>query len=99
VIRGAIPDEVRRSMELWVGCVAGALQDTEYVAKLRAAGFADVEVDPWRVYDFEDARTFLAESGLDVDRIAPQVEGRVASSFIRARKPNATARCGPDCCQ
>jgi arsenite methyltransferase len=98
VIRGAVPAEVRRSMELWVGCVAGALEDTEYANKLRAAGFTDVEVDPWRVYDIEDARAFLADGGLDVDRIAAEVDGRVASAFIRARKPEVSACCGPDCC-
>jgi len=98
VIRGAVPAEVRRSMELWVGCVAGALEDTEYASKLRAAGFTDVEVDPWRVYDIEDARAFLADGGLDVDRIAAEVDGRVASAFIRARKPEVSACCGPDCC-
>jgi arsenite methyltransferase len=98
VIRGEVPAEVRRSMELWVGCVAGALEETEYADKLRAAGFTDVEVDPWRVYDVEDARAFLAEAGLDVDRIATEVNGRVASAFIRARKPAAAACCGPDCC-
>jgi arsenite methyltransferase len=98
VIRGEVPAEVRRSMELWVGCVAGALEETEYADKLRAAGFTDVEVDPWRVYDVEDVRAFLAEAGLDVDRIATEVNGRVASAFIRARKPAAAACCGPDCC-
>jgi len=98
VIRGAVPAEVRRSMELWVGCVAGALEDTEYASKLRAAGFTDVEVDPWRVYDIEDARAFLADGGLDVDRIAAEVDGRVASAFIGARKPEVSACCGPDCC-
>jgi len=87
VVRGEMPAEMRRSMELWVGCVAGALQDEEYASKLQAAGFADVEVDPWRTYSVEDARGFLTESGLDVDRVAPQVEGRVVSAFIRARKP------------
>ena len=98
VIRGEVPAEVRRSMELWVGCVAGALEETEYADKLRAAGFTDVEVDPWRVYHVEDARAFLAEAGLDVDRIATEVNGRVASAFIRARKPAAAVCCGPDCC-
>jgi arsenite methyltransferase len=98
VIRGAVPAEIRRSMELWVGCVAGALQDQEYTSKLQAAGFVDVEVEPWRVYQIEDARAFLSESGLDVDAIAPQVDGRVASAFVRARKPQADACCGPTCC-
>jgi SAM-dependent methyltransferase len=86
VIRGELPAEIRRSMELWVGCVAGALRDEEYVSKLQAAGFTDVELDPWRVYRANDARAFLAEAGIDVDRIAPQVDGKVASAFIRARK-------------
>ena len=72
--------------------------EDEYVAKLKAAGFADVEVEPWRVYQVDDARAFLAEAGIDVDRIAPQVEGKFASAFIRARKPEAKACCGPTCC-
>ncbi len=98
VIRGEVPAAVRRSMELWVGCVGGALRDDEYVAKLEEAGFIDVELDPWRVYHVNDARTFLAEAGIDVDQIAPQVDGKVASAFIRARKPEAKACCGPACC-
>ncbi len=98
VIRGEIPDAMRRNMELWVGCVAGALRDTEYAEKLRAAGFDNVEVDPWRVYEPEDARSFLEAGGLDVEGLAPQVEGRVASAFIRAHKPTAAPCCGPGCC-
>ncbi len=98
VIRGDAPPEVRRSMELWVGCVAGALRDDDYVSKLQAAGFMDVELDPWRVYQIEDARTFLAEAGIDVDAIAPAVDGKIASAFIRARKPETKACCGPTCC-
>ena len=98
VMRGDVPSEIRRSLELWVGCVAGALRDDEYVAKLQAAGFAEAAVEPWRIYQVEDARTFLAEAGVDVDRIAPAVDGKVASAFIRARKPEATACCGPTCC-
>jgi len=92
VVRGeesALPPEVRRSMELWTGCVAGALEEREYAARLGAAGFADVDVEPWRVYRAADARAFLAESGLDVDVVAPQVDGRFASAFVRARKPHA----------
>ena len=87
VVRGEVPPAIRRSMELWVGCIAGALEETEYSAKLRAAGFADVEIEPWRVYKIADARAYLAETGVDVDRLAPQVEGKFASAFIRARKP------------
>ena len=98
VVRGDVPADVRRSMELWVGCIAGALEETEYAAKLRAAGFTDVEVEPWRIYSIDDARGFLAESGIDVDRVAPQIEGRIASAFVRARKSEARSCCGPDCC-
>ena len=89
VVLGEVPAEVRRSLELWVGCVAGALRDREYAAKLAAAGFVDVEVEPWRVYQADDARAFLAAAGLDVDAVAAQIDGRVASAFIRARKPDA----------
>jgi len=98
VVRGQVPAAVRRSMELWVGCIAGALEEREYDAKLRAAGFADVEVEPWRIYDVEDARSFLTEAGLDVDRLAPEMKGRFVSAFVRARKPKAESCCGPECC-
>src|SRR5262245_36581548 len=98
VIRGAVPSEVRRSLELWVGCVAGALEEREYIAKLGAAGFVEVDLDPWRVYRIDDARDFPAQSGIDVDKVAPEVEGKVASAFIRARKPEASACCDPTCC-
>jgi len=88
VVRGGdVPADVRRNMELWVGCIAGALEEQDYAAKLRRAGFADVEIDIWRVYNVEDARAFLTEAGLDVDRIAPLVKDKFASAFIRARKP------------
>jgi hypothetical protein len=85
-------------MELWVGCIAGALEERQYADKLRAAGFADVEVEPWRTYQIDDARAFLAESGIDVDRVVPEVEGRVSSAFVRARKPETKSCCGPACC-
>jgi arsenite methyltransferase len=98
VVRGQVPDDIRRSMELWVGCVAGALEEAEYIAKLRGAGFIEVEVEPWRVYEIDDARSFLAEAGLEVDRLAPAVTGKVASAFIRARKPETVSCCGPTCC-
>jgi len=98
IVRGEVPADVRRNMELWVGCIAGALTDAEYMSKLASAGFTDIELDPWRVYHVEDARAFLTDSGLDVDALAPQVEGRFASAFIRARKPAAAACCGPQCC-
>jgi SAM-dependent methyltransferase len=98
VVRGPVPVEVQRSMELWVGCVAGALQETDFAAKLAAAGFQEVEVEPWRVYNVEDARSFLTEGGLDVDALAPQVTDKFASAFVRARKPQAKTCCGPECC-
>jgi SAM-dependent methyltransferase len=98
VVRGELPPEVRRSMELWVGCIAGALQDDEYVAGLRAAGFAEVAVEPWRVYHVDDARAVLSRSGVDVERLAPEIDGAFASAFIRATKPAARACCGPACC-
>ena len=91
IVRGDVPADVRRSVELWVGCIAGALEEQDYAAKLQSAGFVDVEIEPWRVYKIDDARAFLSESGIDVDRIAPQVEGRFASAFIRGRKPEASA--------
>jgi len=98
VVRGEVPAEVRRNMELWVGCIAGALEERDYAAKLTAAGFEQVDVDPWRVYQVNDARAFLTESGIDVDAMAPQVDGKFASAFIRATKPQARACCGPSCC-
>ena len=98
VVRGEVPADVRRSMELWVGCIAGALEEREYQQKLQAAGFVDVAIEPWRVYQVEDARSFLTDAGLDVDRLAPDIEGRFASAFIRARKRAAQPCCGPDCC-
>ena len=91
VVRGAVPDEVRRNMELWIGCVAGALEESEYVAKLSAAGFDSVEVQPWRIYQVEAARSFLAGSGVDVNTMAPEVDGKFASAFVRARKPATAA--------
>jgi SAM-dependent methyltransferase len=89
VVRGEVPAEVRRSMELWVGCIAGALTETDYVEKLTAAGFDGIDIEPTRVYSIEDARQFLAGEGLDVDAIAPQVEGKFMSAFVRATKPAA----------
>jgi len=98
VVRGDVPADIRRNMELWVGCIAGALEETEFASKLRAAGFADVEVESWRIYKLDDARAFLTDSGVDVDRMAPQVEDRFASAFVRARKPEPKTCCGPTCC-
>jgi arsenite methyltransferase len=87
VVRGPVPQDIRRSMELWVGCVAGALSDEEYRQKLASAGFEAIEIEPTRIYDVRDARQFLGAAGLDADAIAPQVEGKFMSAFIRARKP------------
>jgi arsenite methyltransferase len=98
VFTGDMPDAVKRSLELWVGCVSGALSDTEYRAKLAGAGFTEVEIETTRVYSVDDARAFLASSGVDVDAIAPLLEGRVTSAFVRASKPGATSCCGPTCC-
>ena len=96
VVRGGVPDEVRKSMLLWVGCIAGALQDSEYISKLAKAGFSKIEIEPTRVYNIKDARAFLSTEGVDVDAIAAEVEGKFASAFIRAVKPAAC--CGPTCC-
>jgi len=99
VVRGELPAQIRRSMEQWVGCVAGALSETDYRAKLLAAGFGSVDVDVTREYSFDDARTFLSSEGLDADRLAREVDGRVVSAFVRAAKPaTAEACCGPTCC-
>ena len=98
VVRGDVPADVRRSMELWVGCIAGALRDTEYVDTLRSAGFENAEVEPWRIYTVDDARAFLTDAGIDADQLAPIVQDKFASAFVRARKPEANACCGPSCC-
>ena len=87
VCRGEIPSAVRRSMELWVGCIAGALEENEYRRLLADAGFVDIDIEPTRIYAFEDARSILAGAGLDADVLAREVSGRVMGAFIRARKP------------
>ena len=87
VVRGEVPAQIRRSIELWIGCVAGALEEDDYRAKLAKAGFEDIEVEPTRIYRAEDAREFLTGAGLDADAIAPAVDGKFMSAFIRARKP------------
>jgi arsenite methyltransferase len=97
VTLGDVPAAVRRSMMLWVGCMAGALEQQDYRAKLAAAGFSDIDFEVTRTYNVEDARHFLSEAGIDVDSIAPLVEGRFISAFIRASKP-AQSCCGPSCC-
>ena len=97
VVRGAVPEAVRNNMLLWVGCIAGALQDYEYVSKLAKAGFTSIDIEPTRVYSVEDAREFLSGQGIDVDAMAPQVEGKFMSAFVRAAKPEG-ACCAPGCC-
>lgn len=96
VTRGEVPPDVRQNMLLWVGCLAGALEDDDYMAKLAKAGFDGIEIEPTRVYDIEDARAFLSGQGVDVNAVAPQIEGKFMSAFIRARKPSAC--CPPGCC-
>jgi arsenite methyltransferase len=99
VVRGEVPQEIRRSIELWVGCVAGALSDTEYKEKLAAAGFESVDIEATRVYDVNDAREFLRSSGVDADSIATQVKDKFISAFVRAQKPKAYSCCEPACCK
>ncbi|MFP5203979.1 MAG: arsenite methyltransferase [Acidobacteriota bacterium] len=96
VARGAVPDAVRESMMLWVGCIAGALEEQDYIAKLAAAGFSDISVEPTRVYEIEDARQFLEGQGVDVDAVAAQAAGTLMSAFVRAAKPAPC--CGGGCC-
>lgn len=106
VVRGEIPPEIRRSMELWVGCVAGALEEREFERLLLEAGFEDPSLEATRVYEPDDARAVLEEAGVDVDALAESVDGRILSAFVRARKPAAVAAagsdeapcCGPACC-
>src|SRR6266481_5385139 len=98
VLRGEVPAEIRKSMELWVGCIAGALQETEYVNKLDAAGFDAIEVEPTRVYQVDEAREFLEAAGFDAARVGPLVKDKFMSAFLRATKPIGMPCCGTDCC-
>ena len=99
VVRGEVPAEIRRSMELWVGCIAGALEENEYREKLARAGFESIEIETTRVYKSEEARDFLAAAGLDPETVGPQIDGKFISAFVRAVKPvNAAACCGSGCC-
>ena len=98
VVHGDVPAGIRKSMELWVGCVAGALNAADYRAKLDAAGFGDITIEDTRGYSLDDARAFLAGEGVDVDALAKEVGGKFASAFVRATKPGAQTCCGPDCC-
>ncbi len=89
ITRGEVPEPIRRDILLWVGCIAGALSDAEYIAKLEKAGFAAISIEPTRLYHLDDARVFLTGKGIDVDAIAPQVDGKFMSGFVRASKPAA----------
>jgi len=97
VTRGEMLPEIRKNVLLWVGCVAGALEENDYRSKLASAGFEQIDLEPTRVYHIEDAREFLAGQDIDVDAIAPQVDGKFISAFIRAVKPQQPC-CGPTCC-
>jgi SAM-dependent methyltransferase len=97
VTRGQVNDEIRKSMLLWVGCVAGALDEGEYRSKLKTAGFDEITIEPTRIYRIEDAHEFLSSAAVNVDAIAPQVDGKFMSAFVRAVKPKTC--CGPTCCQ
>jgi arsenite methyltransferase len=104
VVRGEVPADVRRSMELWVGCVAGALEEQEFTSLLADSGFVDIDIEPTRVYKSADARTFLQESGINIDANLDAIDGKFMAAFVRATKPMAKAPvtaapcCGPDCC-
>jgi 2-polyprenyl-3-methyl-5-hydroxy-6-metoxy-1,4-benzoquinol methylase len=89
VVRGEVPPEIQRNMELWVGCMAGALEESEYLAKLTQAGFEAASIEPTRIYHIEDARELLSSQGIDVEAIAPLVDGKFMSGFVRARKPGS----------
>jgi arsenite methyltransferase len=103
VTRGEVDPQIRQNILLWVGCVAGALEENEYRDKLVAAGFEQVEIEPTRIYRVEDAREFLTAKGLDVDALAPQADGKFMSAFVRAAKAKSAktteACCAPGCCQ
>src|SRR5271165_2041852 len=105
VTRGTVPEQLRRDVLLWAGCIAGALEENEYRLKLAVAGFEAISVEPTRIYEIDDAREFLAGEGVHVDAIAPLVDGKFMSAFMRAKKPGqsaaekATACCAPTCCQ
>jgi arsenite methyltransferase len=93
VVRGEVPAEIRKNMELWVGCIAGALSDYDYVAKLARAGFVEIAIEPTRVYNAEDARAFLSTKGIDADAIAPLVNDKFISAFVRAQKSSTAKSC------
>ncbi len=99
VTRGEMLPEIRKNVLLWVGCIAGALEESDYRARLATAGFSAIDIEPTRIYKVEDAREFLRGQGLDVEAIAPQIDGKFFSAFVRAVKPaDAKSCCGPACC-
>lgn len=98
VTRGEMLPEIRKNVLLWVGCVAGALEENEYRAKLANVGFKEIEIEPTRIYRIEDAREFLSGQNIDVDAIAPEVDGKFMSAFVRAVKPESKSCCSPTCC-
>ena len=100
VTRGEMLPELRQSVLAWIGCIAGALEENEYRGKLGAAGFEQIDLEPTRIYCTEDAREFLTGQGIDVDALAPQVDGKFMSAFVRAVKPKLQQQtcCGPTCC-
>jgi hypothetical protein len=99
VTKGQVPEQLRQDMLLWVGCIAGALEQDDYKSKLMAAGFAQPSIEPTRIYRVEDAREFLVAQGIDVDAMAHQVDGKFMGAFIRAEKPGVDAACcAPSCC-
>jgi 2-polyprenyl-3-methyl-5-hydroxy-6-metoxy-1,4-benzoquinol methylase len=100
VTRGAMAPEIQESVLLWVGCVAGALEENEYRTRLASAGFEQIDIEPTRIYRVEDAREFLSAEGVNVDAIAPQVDGKFMSAFVRGVKPSLATKacCGPNCC-
>jgi ubiquinone/menaquinone biosynthesis C-methylase UbiE len=102
VVKGEVPSDIKRSMELWIGCVAGALEEAEFKQLLAGAGFGDVDIEPTRIYKAADAKTFLAEAGLDRPGLAESIDGRFMSAFVRATKPGGPAKadcgCAPGCC-
>ena len=101
VVKGAVPDDIRKSMELWIGCVAGALEEAEYRQLLAGAGFGGIDLEPTRIYKAADAKSFLADAGLDRPGMAESIDGKFMSAFVRATKPGGETRacgCGPTCC-
>jgi len=99
VTKGEMLPEIRQNVLLWVGCIAGALEEHEYSSKLASAGFERINVEPTRIYRIEDAREFLTGKGIDVDALAPEVDGKFMSAFIRAVKPLVERSCcAPECC-